>query len=142
MELVPSLIESFVVPQPVAEEILRVDGDAAALWLNQAGKQFVHPAVVELAELFGSEIGSGERSVISWAAVHRNFIAVLDDREARTIAQRLGIKVIGTVGVVLRLKKAGLVSEVKSHLMEIKKVGGYISDELLREALRSAGEQS
>ena len=141
MELVPSLAETFVVPQPVVEEILSVRGDAAALWLGGVGKQFVRPAVVELAELSGSEIGAGERSVISWASAHRGFIAVLDDREARIIAQRLSIKILGTVGVVLRLKKAGLISEVKSRLVQIRKVGGYISDELFREALRRAGEQ-
>jgi predicted nucleic acid-binding protein len=142
MELVASPAEPFVVPEPVADEILGVRGeDAAARWLRENGKPFICPAVAELAELSGSGIGSGERSVISWAAAHRGFIAVLDDREARVIAQRLGIKILGTIGVVLRLKQAGLISEAKPHLMQIKMVGGYIGDELLREALRRAGEQ-
>ena len=105
IKLVPSLAENFVVPEPVVEEILKVRGDAAANWLNDAGKQFIRPAVRELEELSGSEIGLGERAVISWAAVNRGFVAVLDDREARVIAQRLGVGVVGTVGVVLRLKK-------------------------------------
>jgi predicted nucleic acid-binding protein len=95
-----------------------------------------------LPALSGSEIGSGERSVISWAAAHRGFIAVLDDREARIIAQRLGIRILGTVGVVLRLKAAGLIPEVKPHLRRIRREGGYFSDALFREALFRAGEQS
>jgi len=142
MERVPSLADRFVVPQPVVEEILRVRDDAAARWLRGPGKQFIRPAVAELAELADSEIGSGERSVISWAAADRGFIAVLDDREARVIAKGFGTKIIRTVGVVLRLKKAGLISEVKPHLQQIKNAGGYIGDGLLREALRSAGEES
>jgi predicted nucleic acid-binding protein len=141
MERVASLVETLVIPQPVMAEISIVHSDVAALWLRESGNQFIRPAVAELNELSGSEIGAGERSVISWAAAHRGFIAVLDDREARSIAQRLGVRILGTVGVVLRLKRAGLVSDVKSHLVQIKQVGGYISDELLREALRSAGEQ-
>ena len=64
----------------------------------------------------------------------------MDDIEAREIACRLGIKTLGTVGVVLRLKKAGLISEAKSYLQQIRKVGGYMSDELFREALRQVGE--
>ena len=140
---VPSLTETFVIPEPVVQEIVGVHGeDAAARWLREAGKPFIRPAVVELPALSGSEIGAGERSVISWAAAHPGFLAVLDDHEARVIAQRLGVKVVGTVGVVLRLKQAGLISEVKSHLQQIKRVGGYISDGLLREALRRAGETS
>jgi uncharacterized protein len=141
IESVPALAKTFVVPQPVVAEILSVrHNDAATHWLNGTGKQFIRPAVVGLNELSDSEIGSGERSVISWAATHRGFIAVLDDYEARVIAQRLGVKVFGTVGVILRLKQAGLISEVKPHLLQIKKSGGYIGDELFNEALRRAGE--
>lgn len=138
--IVPSLADTFVVPQPVVEEILSVRGDAATRWLTNEGRTFVRPAVVELTHLAGSEIGPGERAVISWAATHRGFIAVLDDREARKIAQELNIKVLGTVGIVLRLKKAGLISEAKPHLAKIRQVGGFISEELFREALHTAGE--
>ena len=93
IERIPSLAGTFVIPEPVVTEILSVRGeDAAARWLKAAGKQFVRPAVVELSALAGSEIGAGERSVISWAAAHPGFLAVLDDHEARVIAQRLGVK--------------------------------------------------
>ena len=47
IEHVPSLAAEFVVPQPVVEEILKIRGDAAARWLNDAGKQFIRPAVRE-----------------------------------------------------------------------------------------------
>jgi len=143
MERVSSLAETFVVPQPVADEIFSVRGENAAVRrLKGKGKPFIRPAVAELTELSGPEIGPGERAVISWAAAHRGFIAVLDDHEARVIAQRLGVKILGTIGILLRLKKAGLISEVKPHLLQIKKTGGYICDELFREAIRRAGEQS
>ena len=142
MGRVPSLANPLVIPGPVASEILALRRkDAATLWLNDAGKQFVRPAVPELPVLSGTEIGSGERAVISWAMAHPGFTAVLDDFEARVAAQRLGVLILGTVGVVLRLKKAGLISEVKPHLLKIKSEGGYIGDELFREALLRAGEQ-
>lgn len=142
MERVTSLAETLVIPEPAAMEILAgQDHDEAARWLKEAGKRFVRPAVAELPALLVSEIGAGERAVISWAAAHGGFVAVLDDREARVIAQCLGIGVLGTVGVVLRLKLAGLIAEANSHLRQIKQVGGYISDDLFREALLRAGEQ-
>jgi predicted nucleic acid-binding protein len=49
--------------------------------------------------------------------------------------------VIGTVGVILEMKRARLIAEVKPHLVEIRLVGGYISDALFRDALHRAGEQ-
>ena len=141
VELVPVLASPLVIPQPVADEILSVEGeDAAVRWLKGAGKQFVCAPVAELNELSGFGIGAGERAVISWAKAHRGFAAVMDDQEARAAAQQLGIRVIGSVGVVLRLKRTGLISEVKPPLLRIRSAGGYIGDELFREALRSAGE--
>ncbi len=143
IELVPKLTAEFVIPQPVVLEILNVrERDAAVRWLNESGKKFAQPAVAELKALAGSEIGPGERAVISWAATHPGFVAVLDDLQARQVAQKLGIKIIGTVGVVLRLKKAGLILEAKNHLQKIRAAGGYISDQLFSEALLQVGEKS
>jgi len=141
IQYVPTLVEHLVVPQAVADEVLSVrHRDAAADWLRAAGQKFIRPPVAELKQLSAAGIGAGERAVISFAAANSGFIAVMDDIEAREIACRLGIKTLGTVGVVLRLKKAGLISEAKSYLQQIRKVGGYMSDELFREALRQVGE--
>ena len=142
IEHVSTIARPLVVPQPVAAEITKVrEEDDAARWINGPGRQFVRPAASELPNLSSSGIGAGERAVISWAAANQDFTAILDDYEARTAAQRLGIKVLGTVGVVLRLKQAGLIPEAKIVLLKIRSSGGYMSDALLREALRRAGEQ-
>lgn len=142
MDRVAKFAGTLVIPEPVKAEILGSHhNDAAARWLQGKGLSLVRPAVIETSALSGSAIGDGERSVISWAVAHKDFVAVLDDREARIIAQRLGVKVLGTVGVVLRLKSAGLIAEVKPHLSKIRQVGGFVSDELFHEALRCAGEQ-
>ena len=142
MEQVATLASPLVVPEPVAAEITRLTGeDAATRWMRSAGKEFVRPPAMETPELSGTQIGDGERAVISWAVAHREFTAVLDDFEARAAAQRLGILVLGTVGVVLRLKQAATIAEVKPLLLKLKSAGAYISDELFREALRRAGER-
>ena len=139
---VPALAQQLVVPEPVAEEIRQCrTADAAVNWINGAGRSFVQPPVSELASLRGAKIGSGERSVISWAAVHRGFIALLDDHGARVFAERMDVPVLGSVGVILRLKRAGLAPAVKPHLLDIRNAGGYIGEKLFSEALRNAGEE-
>jgi predicted nucleic acid-binding protein len=141
VEHVSTVAKPLVVPLPVATEITQVrEEDAAARWINGPGRQFVRSAASELPGLSSSGIGAGERAVISWAAANRDFTAILDDHEARLAAQRLGIKVLGTIGVVLRLKQAGLISEAKVALLKIRDSGGYMSDALLCEALRRVGE--
>jgi predicted nucleic acid-binding protein len=141
IEHVPELADLLVIPEPVATEIMGARAeDPATRWLKEVGTQFVRPAVHEIAELSGLGIGSGERAVISWAVTHSGFLAVLDDHEARVAAKHLGVSLLGTVGVVVRLKKAGLISAGKPHLLRIEREGGYIGKELFKEALRRAGE--
>jgi predicted nucleic acid-binding protein len=138
---VPLVAQPLVIPEPVAAEIRQCrEVDLAVKWIEGDGKQFVRPPENEPGDLIYTGIGPGERAVISWAAANSGFTAVLDDSEARLVARRLGVPVLGTVGVVLDLKLAGLIPEIKSHLMEIRRVGGYMSDALFNEALRRAGE--
>jgi predicted nucleic acid-binding protein len=140
---VPAVAEPLVIPAPVALEIHQCrEVDAAVRWIEGVGKQFIQPPAKELAELAQAVIGPGERAVISWAAANPGFIAVLDDSEARLLARRCGVPVLGTVGVVLDLKAAALIPEIKTYLMEIRRVGGYMSDALFNEALHRAGEHA
>jgi len=143
MHHVPEVAAPLVIPQPVATEICQSrEVDEAVRWIKGAGEQFIQPSPLELPDLIKTGIGPGERSVISWAVANPGFIAVLDDRQARLTARRRGVPSLGTVGVVLELKRAGLIPEVRSHLLEIRRVGGYLSDALFDEAIRSAGEQA
>jgi predicted nucleic acid-binding protein len=48
---------------------------------------------------------------------------------------------VSNASPVILPAKAGLIAEAKPHLLQIKKTGGYIGDELFRETLRRAGEQ-
>lgn len=144
IELVPRLTARLVIPQPVASEILNTrNQDAAASWLRQSGKMYILPAGGEpaaLSKLGIADIGPGERAVISWAATNPGFVAVLDDLEDRNVAHRMGIPLMGTVGVVLRLKKAGVISTAQPALQAIRAAGGYFSDKLFAAALKQAGE--
>ena len=125
IQYLPTLANPLVIPQPVATEINQhCEEDPAMQWLRQAGKGFVQPAVSDLPVLSDYGIGAGERSVISWAAANREFTAILDDYEARIAAQKLGVKLLGTVGVVLLLKQANLIPEAKSALLNIRNAGG------------------
>jgi predicted nucleic acid-binding protein len=143
MEKVPSLADPLVVPEAVAQEIRSCAiEDAAVRWLKGAGQSFIRPTEPAPLQLAGSGIGHGEKSVIAWALVHLGFIAVLDDSAARSQARRLGLPVLGTVGVVIRLKQAGLIDKVKPRLLQIRQAGGHIGEGLLREALHCAGEES
>jgi predicted nucleic acid-binding protein len=56
-------------------------------------------------------------------------------------AKRLGVRIIGTAEFYCRTKRVGLVQSVKSLLGEFKRAGFRLSDDLMVEALRLAGEE-
>ena len=65
---------------------------------------------------------------------------ILDDRKARLLALQLSLKVIGTVGMLLRAKRFGVITEVKPLLIALNQVDFRISEALVQKALQIAGE--
>ena len=71
---------------------------------------------------------------------HNGSKAILDDGEARAAAQAHQIPLVGTLGIILRAKQSGLVAEAKPLIEQLLANGSYLSDSLVREALRKVGE--
>jgi len=85
-------------------------------------------------------MGSGETAVLSLAQ-GMGAIAVVDDRAARTAAGILGIRVIGTLGVILRARLKNRIPSTVDVIMALRLAGLHLSDEVIRAALsRTTGE--
>ncbi len=63
-----------------------------------------------------------------------------DDSNARSIAQKRGLMVIGTLGVLLAAKRRGLVVEVNTILDRMRVMGMFVSDPLRERVLKLSGE--
>lgn len=84
-------------------------------------------------------VGPGESEAIALAVeIERQLIT--DDKQARAAAKRLGVSVIGTVGLLIRAKNAGLVKEIKPILDSLETNKFYLSQALRAEAIDIAGE--
>jgi len=84
-------------------------------------------------------VDAGEASAIA-SALALNTGVVMDDRAGRRVAGRLGLPVIGTLGVLVLSKRAGLVSEIGPWIASLVKSGYYLADGVIQDALRLAGE--
>jgi predicted nucleic acid-binding protein len=65
---------------------------------------------------------------------------VLDDLAARRQAQKIGLRVIGTLGVLLMGKTAGHGSALKPLLDNLRESGFRMSAELYKQVLQDAEE--
>lgn len=91
-------------------------------------------------QLLAMQIGKGESSAIALAMEFPGSTVILDDFKARKIAERPGIIITGTIGVIIKAKIKGIVPAIKPILSEIKQNGFHISEELKQLSLKEAGE--
>lgn len=85
-------------------------------------------------------LDDGESAVLAWALSHLGSSAILDDRLARRCATMHDIPVLGTVKIVLNAKQTGLIPLARPALVQLRKVGFYLSDRILNDALALVGE--
>ncbi|MBL8481102.1 MAG: DUF3368 domain-containing protein [Rhodocyclaceae bacterium] len=84
-------------------------------------------------------LDAGEAAVLLLAQ-ERKCPALVDERRGRWAATRLGIELVGAVGVLLAARKAGDVPALAPLLQALTEFGYRLAPELVREALRRAGE--
>jgi predicted nucleic acid-binding protein len=141
IRFLPLLCDELVIPAGVVGEVQNIRiTDVASAWLAGEGVKFIRPSPEIHPALANWRGGNGEAEVISWALRNHGFKAILDDRRARTLAERNGVVVLGSLRVIVIAKERGLISAAKPSLDKLRGVGAYVSDELIDRAIAMAGE--
>jgi len=91
-------------------------------------------------QLLEMQIDKGESSAIALALELPNSTIILDDYKARKIAERLGIKITGTIGIIIKAKQIGIIPSIKPILNKIKTTDFRLTPEIELFALKEAGE--
>lgn len=87
-----------------------------------------------------SAIDPGERDAIRLALELEVGALLVDDYAARTCAERLGLTVTGTLGLLARAKHLGIVPEVLPLYRGLAQSRFFMSDAIVRALLVSVGE--
>ena len=67
-------------------------------------------------------------------------IFLLDESLGRFHAKHAGLRVTGTIGILVKVKKQGLISELKPLILELKEKGVWLSESLIERILELANE--
>ena len=73
---------------------------------------------------------------------HNARLVIIDERKARQYAQRIGLQITGTIGVLLFAKEKGLIDAIKPSIAGLQANGLYLSHELIDKALQLSGEDN
>jgi predicted nucleic acid-binding protein len=130
----------FIVPPAVLDEVTasrHVDRAARAVasaeWIERA------PAVTVPTEVLEWDLGPGESAVIATCLQSAGVRPVLDDLAGRKCARAFGLRVIGTIGLVVAAHRRGHLDDPRKVLLELRAAGMWLSDRVLEQALRLAG---
>lgn len=139
--LLPALFQQIHVPDAVWREISDSGHDdvasrelASAPWAIRLPPQALDPLVIAW------DAGPGETEVLAYARANPDVRAVVDDDYARRCAQSLGIRTLGTCGVIVLAKRRGVITEAKPCLAALQAAGLWLSESLIRTVLSEAGE--
>ena len=100
-------------------------------------------ADLDLSDLIIAGVGLG-RGELEALALYKRLHAdrlLLNDRRARRVARVNSVQVIGSLGVLLLAKTRGVLPAVRPSLEAIRAAGIHLSDSLVVETLRIAGEE-
>lgn len=84
-----------------------------------------------------SGLDDGESEAIILADELKSDVLIMDERKDRKVAQKLGIKITGTVGVLLQAYSETMISsdEIKAYLDRLKNSNIRLSESLIQKAL-------
>ena len=139
--LLPTLYGTIIVPEGVAEEI------AEGRTLGYSLPDLSRLDWIRIEEVTGrgvlvlaTDLGKGEREVLALATQRPEVTALLDDRLAREVAERLGIRFTGTLGVLLRAKAEGHLERVTPLVDQLHGLGFRLDPTTRSAILELAGE--
>jgi uncharacterized protein len=139
-----SMLGGLIVPEPVLQECTADPSAPGAAIIHDlciaGGFQIIPLAsLAPLDAAFAQGLGTGEIAVLSYAAAHA-LLALIDERRARGVAQRLRVPVIGSGALLVQLKRQGLIDSVQAIFDAWKRYGYFVSQAVQNDILLRAGE--
>jgi len=140
LDILLKLFDEIYVPSAVFQEVAKPDkpfGNELKKFLTGKTKSVNNKMAVNL---LSTDIGAGEAEAIVLALEHQHAIVLIDDLKARRFAKINGLKTIGTMGLLLKGKKEGVIKELKPLISQLLTNGIRISNKIIEITLQTAME--
>jgi predicted nucleic acid-binding protein len=140
LDLLPALYRQVTVPEAVYREIMAGYDKEYFADIRNFGWITVESigSVVLRQALYDLDDGEAETIVI--AQEQSADLVIIDEKNGRRAAERLGLTLTGTIGVLLTAKKCGFITEIAPLLSELQNCQSWMSKGLIKTAIEIAGE--
>ena len=142
LDLLRQLYAEVLIPEAVRDEVRALPNAPGAADLLAAEWIRVHPLNdTRLLRALAGELDPGEAEAIALAAEVGADLLLIDERRGRASAKRLGLRVVGVLGVLVEAKEKGLLPAIRPVIDAlVYETGFYLSDALRRSVLDRVGE--
>lgn len=137
-----SIYGEITIPQAVYKEI-SVKKDSICKKQVEAALDWIHVEHIqnEMAKaMYKTQLHEGEVEVMILAKETEADLVIIDDANAKKHARYLGLPVTGTLGVLIKAKDRGFISELKPILEEMVAKNIFLSDKLINMCLQQVNE--
>ncbi len=134
LELLRDLFRQVCIPPAVSRE---VSGSLPRLpdWIR-----VVEPRSMSVAQgVLG--LHQGEIEALALAVDLHASLIILDDLLARRHATALGLAIVGTAGILVMAKRAGMIPSVREALDVLRQVGFRLRQDVYEQIVADAGEK-
>lgn len=142
LTILKQLYTEINIPQAVFREVTEKP-DSACQILKES-LDWIHIEKIQSEvdkKMYKAKLHDGEVEVMILAQQEiKADLVIIDDNAAKKTAKYLGLPVTGTMGVLLKAKREGYITEIASIIEEMRRKGFYISDNLVNMVLEQAGE--
>jgi len=141
LTLLQDLYGDVLIPPLVAMEV-RAKPDSTPPELDQfigSGRIRVPQNRAQVQRL-SVHLGMGEAEAIALASELPGAVLIMDDAEGRRAAQRLGVRVTGVLGVLIKAKVRGIIPAIAPILDQLVAEGFWLSEAMRRSVLDAVGE--
>jgi predicted nucleic acid-binding protein len=136
--LLQDLLQRITIPPAVFEEVvIRGGGQPGAGETNTA--QWITRGRLEpsdVADILAAELDRGEAEAIALALQEKADWLLIDERVGRRFAQRVGLKVKGTLGILLEGVRRGYIDDLQPLLDILVARGTWIAPATYAEVLK------
>ncbi len=147
LELLKEFYERILITPAVWKEVVEAGKERpGAREVKEAHKsgwiEVITPSNESVVRLLERELHKGESEAIALGIERRPAVILLDELEARSVADVYGLRKTGVIGILIRAKLEGKVASLREELDRLRcEAGFWIGDELYWQALKVVAEE-
>lgn len=144
-DLLHELFDKIYIAQAVYHEATVAKKEKDNLSYEIAQANWIYPIKIKdtlAVEVLLDELDLGESETIVLAKEINADWVLMDEKKGRRKLIQLGLQKIGTLGLLLKAKEIGLLSEIRPDIEKLNNTGFNLSDKVINSVLQQANELS